>query len=198
MYEASLYGLELSGARTVIWSRFALTAGSPVTYPGAVSSGGNFGLDATGATYFKASDASQRFNGHSLRCLSTAVEGEEKWKRLSPSSHSPPQNYILQNFFTKNTSNLFVRSGVVNVSFSNDVTSRSIGLNEDVWSRAAAAWGSVIYGSDTNSTAYNLYFNAAITAGTSVDPSNAAHRRYGFPLRCLSTAGEGEESRAMI
>ena len=61
------------------------------------------------------------------------------------------------------------------------------------WAHVAMTWGSVIYGDGTTSAAENIRFTIAI--GVSVNPSNGPSSRFtGFPLRCLSTAGEGEES----
>ena len=82
-----------------------------------------------------------------------------------------------------------MRSGYVPVDLNNDVTSRSIGVYGYDWARLAVAWGAVIDGSGTSSTANYLYFNS-----TTPLPSNTSRRLNGFVLRCLSTAVEGEES----
>ena len=80
-----------------------------------------------------------------------------------------------------------VRSGYVGIA-----STMNGGLSENVWSRVAAEWGSVAYGSGTFSTAYNFYFYGATDA--IVNTSNGPHTRLiGMSLRCLSTAVEGEE-----
>ena len=82
-----------------------------------------------------------------------------------------------------------MRSGYVNVLVSNGVTSWVVGVNGYDWSRLAVDWNSVTYTSATPSTANRLVFTA-----TTPDPSGTTQRFVGFPLRCLSTAVEGEES----
>ena len=70
---------------------------------------------------------------------------------------------------------------------------RGVAPGGNTWSRSAAVWGVVLNGTGTASTAYGAGFGAA--TGVSVYPSNGPSVRfYSFPLRCLSTAVEGEES----
>ena len=88
-----------------------------------------------------------------------------------------------------------VRSGYVGLTGASDATSRAVSLDGNIWSRMAATWGSILYGSGTTSTAYYLSFNGAVAVGQLVYPSYGPHFRFlAFPLRCLSTAVEGEES----
>ena len=64
-------------------------------------------------------------------------------------------------------------------------------LNGYDWSRLALNWGSVTYDSATPSSANDLRFTA-----TDSSHSGTNQRFFGFALRCLSTAVEGEESGA--
>ena len=91
-----------------------------------------------------------------------------------------------------------MRSGIINInSGSSTVALRNGGYYEFVWSHAAAAWGSVIYGSGASSTAYFLRFNSDADSFVSTS-SGPDHRWRGVSLRCLSTAVEGEEKRDIM
>ena len=71
-----------------------------------------------------------------------------------------------------------------------DFTLRSTGFQNYVRSRSAVDWGTVIYDHSTNSTASTLTITRNL-----VYPTNGPYSHwYGFTLRCLSTAVEGEES----
>ena len=85
----------------------------------------------------------------------------------------------------------FVRSGYANLMLESGATSRAAGVDESDLSRAALAWGGVTY-PGTVSRVGILHFNSA--TGAAVHPSYADLRWSTFPLRCLSTAVEGEES----
>ena len=69
-----------AGPRGYSWSRQATTF-SGVLYPTNQSGANSFTFNATD-TPTKPSDISQHFNGFTLRCLSTAVEGEGEYAIL--------------------------------------------------------------------------------------------------------------------
>ena len=68
----------------------------------------------------------------------------------------------------------------------------AVGTNENMWSRASEKWGSVLYDSGNDSLAYNLLY--VFGSGSTMNTSRTNPRWFGFVLRCLSTAVEGEES----
>ena len=87
-----------------------------------------------------------------------------------------------------------MRSGTINVSNADKLDAlRGVAPSGSFWSRSAAVWGVVLNGTGTASMAYSTGFSVA--TGASVYPSSCpSFRCYSFPLRCLSTAVEGEES----
>ena len=78
------------------------------------------------------------------------------------------------------------------MSLKGDATSRFISFRGHDWSRFAVSMGTVAYASTTPSTAHGIVFYSI--PDDSVEPSNSGQRYVGNPLRCLSTAVEGEES----
>ena len=84
----------------------------------------------------------------------------------------------------------FVRSGYVSLTVGNDSTSRNVSLYGYDRSRFALDWSSVLYTPGSLSASGYFHFNR----DTALLPSNASQRFLGTPLRCLSTAVEGEES----
>ena len=82
-----------------------------------------------------------------------------------------------------------MRSGYIVIASSNN-TLFLLSMYGHNWSRVTDAWGTVIY-PGTDSRAGLLHFNTA--TGASVYTSTTAQHLNGYPLRCLSTAVEGEE-----
>ena len=74
-----------------MWSRYTLTWGT-VTYPGTDSRGNSLGFYDVSGIEVDPSSTGQHFTGLPLRCLSTAVEGEEIRRRYSPASHPLAQS----------------------------------------------------------------------------------------------------------
>ena len=83
-----------------------------------------------------------------------------------------------------------MRSGIIYTYYANSDTSGKISEYGYDWARFALEMNSSNYIAGSNSVAHNLYFPAdAITYSLHTD------QRFGsIPLRCLSTAVEGEES----
>ena len=77
---------------TLIWSRVALTM-STVIYTSTTSTAYNFNTNSA-STPVLPSGQSSRWNGFTLRCLSTAVEGEESGK-----PHKDGKNYTKKSNF---------------------------------------------------------------------------------------------------
>ena len=75
------------------------------------------------------------------------------------------------------------------LTISNSSTSRAIGWYSYGWSHLGTTFSSITGSSNDTASANSFKFYAFDTP----NPSNSNIRFYGFSLRCLSTAVEGEE-----
>ena len=82
----------------------------------------------------------------------------------------------------------YVRSGITRVDAKGDTTLRGSGDNKFMWSRLSMDFGAAIYDANKLATAGGINFGIKTTTS-----SDERHRFFGDPLRCLSTAVEGEE-----
>ena len=82
-----------------------------------------------------------------------------------------------------------MRSGRVELSITTNMTARGLHAWAYDWARMSTTIGTIVWSSnDTDSFADDFHFNTDTLYATSWHS-----RFFGFPLRCLSTAVEGEE-----